>query len=542
MAPSTAKGKDKALGEPKRSTRLTRQTSAALDLENAAMESAAYDDAVDYGYSDAPDPVFVESGVRISVVPASSSAAVGENSSGPATGSTLDVPDDDYLSPDTEDAMAANALAGNETDIENALNTYEADDDPVALAEGVAIDLEAEDVVLRDAGSLGIPTTPGAHTGRRSVRTPAVSDRPPKRIRERTQQSPWNGPVGTDVPANSVFPLNRAQLMAERTSASVGQQANTHIPTSGSLANVLLPHAATGASPMLPSSGASFTLTQEQLLTIIAAAQNGSLANLVNPTPPTSSGVPGTSFGPDTETSSRLHLPTGSLLHEQGTANALPRHTAHTTQNTHGTAFSVTLPGNCGLAPPTGGPRRPFLGRPPTEPAPRPAPLFPGMATATLGTPFAADSTGAGLAIDPAAGASGFTPLVCRLANPSTSALHALSPAQSIVLSADDRITPYKVQRILRSGFKEHVPLHHLTNKLMEEAAFSTPSSSGGIQISGQTISLGSVGLDKTGERNLTPECWIECSMNLVRSLAEHLLAGTDGRCGGPTVFLYDKF
>ncbi|KAG6805735.1 hypothetical protein H0H92_014202 [Tricholoma furcatifolium] len=69
----------------------------------------------------------------------------------------------------------------------------------------------------------------------------------------------------------------------------------------------------------------------------------------------------------------------------------------------------------------------------------------------------------------------------------------------------------------------------------MEEAAFQTPSSSGGIQISGQTIRLESVGLETAGECKLTPESWIECSMNLVHAIAEHLLAGTDGRCGGPT-------
>ncbi|KAG6808419.1 hypothetical protein H0H92_004165 [Tricholoma furcatifolium] len=533
MAPSTAKGKEKVLGEPKRSTRLTRQTSAALDLENTAMDSATYDDAVDYGYSDAPDPVTTDAGIRIAIVPASSSLVADDDASRPTTGSTLDLPDEEYLSPDTEDAMAAIALAGNDTDGEEA---YDMINEPTILADGITTGPEPGDFAIEAGGNPDAPATPAAHTGRRNTRTPAGSERPHKRTRERTQQSPWAATGVSGEHTTSVFPLNRAQVVAERAASSVHatqtaaleslagpntnhanthtrtseslagpntNHANTHTCTSGSLADVLLPHALAGAPAAPLVAGASFTLTQEQLLTIIAAAQNGSLANLVNNPSSSGTGVP------------------GSLIHEQGTSAGHAVPPVHATRGPQGIRRLASVSND---------PRRMFLGRQTAAPAAPPSAAYLDVVTHGLGTPF-----DAGPVAEPTANSSGFTPLVRCLANPSTAALHALPPAQSVILSADDRITPHKVQKILRSGFREHIPLHHLTNKLMEEAAFSTPSSSTGIQISGQTISLGSVGLDKTGERNLTPETWIECSMNLVRSMAEHLLAGTDGRCGGPT-------
>ncbi|KAG6815561.1 hypothetical protein H0H87_000535 [Tephrocybe sp. NHM501043] len=84
-----------------------------------------------------------------------------------------------------------------------------------------------------------------------------------------------------------------------------------------------------------------------------------------------------------------------------------------------------------------------------------------------------------------------------------------------------------KVQCILWAGFNEHVPLHHLTNKKMKEAAYMPIPPAPGLQLVGQHLQLALMGLKAEGECELTTELWIECSANLVCSMQEHLHAGT---------------
>ncbi|KAG6808030.1 hypothetical protein H0H92_005638, partial [Tricholoma furcatifolium] len=463
------KGKDKA---PKKSTRLTRQTSSALKTETTLDDTIGDNDIVDYGYSDLPDPVVGDNGVRISIMLASSSPNNLEESARPATGSTLDIPDVEYLSPDTEEALAANALAGGDT---------EGEDEPVQLDEALA----QEGIVYAPefaSQNIAVPSTLATTTGCRADRTPATGERPVKRTRERSHQSPWH-----PGQSSSIFPIDRAQVVAERASANIQATpglieahthtlgAHTHAPDLH-IQNAGLHNASSEAQPAPAALGTSFTLTQDQLLAIIAAAQAGTLANLANALGNAITAAL-TSHNPHELTSITGSHPAQVPQHDQTAQYAqssAPPAQQHASLAIHGNHTYV-----------------------PSNAAP------------------------------------------CRaLANPSTTALHAMPPAQTVLLSADDRVTPHKVQKILRSGFREHIPLHHITNKLMEEAAFQTPSTSGGIQISGQTIRLESVGLETAGERKLSPETWIKCSMNLVRAIAEHLLAGTDGRCGGPTAWV----
>ncbi|KAG6824190.1 hypothetical protein H0H92_007683 [Tricholoma furcatifolium] len=537
--PDKRKGKEKSTSQPpKAHSRLTRQASAALELENAAANAISDDDAVNYEYSDAPNLGEIGTGIDISVLPASSSHDV-NISSRPVTGTTLDTLDEEYLSPDTEDARAAAVLAGHDADPENdlaqdcatgRLDPEDATLDPALL--GYGLGTSADNRVTADA-SAPFPTTPAVHTGRRSDRTPASGDRPSKRTRERTQQSPWNADRDGGGATSSIFPLDRAQVVAERASMTYTTREvpsnptatqHAHTQTTNSLFDRLRPYAAPQPSDAAPSNAAAFTLTQDQLLAIIAAAQAGTLGHLAQPASVPTQAAAGTRIlFPHTSRSAYTFTgpsrPSASNTHSQSQAHLLA-HGIILSYLTYRMHSLVTISGNRGLAPPAPNVHRPFTM----------APVHP-----TLGTPFApAQAPGVPLPA-PAAAPSGFTPMVRRLANPAPSALHTLPPTQSVILSADDRVTPHKVQKILRLGFREHIPLHHLTNKLMEEAAFSPPPSGGGFQISGQTISIGSVGLDTAGERNLTAESWIECSTNLVRSIAEHLLAGSDGRCGGPT-------
>ncbi|KAG6825332.1 hypothetical protein H0H92_004049 [Tricholoma furcatifolium] len=214
------KGKDKAPAEPKKSTRLTRQTSAVLELDTALGDSAGDDDV---------------------------------------------------------EAIAANALADGDTEGEDEL-----------LQPENALAHEQSAYVTEYAGySHGgaEPSTPAANTGRRADRTPATAERPAKRTRERTQQSPWHPAQPT-----SIFPLDRAQVVAERTANAINatpalaaahtRTADTHIH-GGSALNESS-HMPTGAAATSSTSAASFTLSQEQLLAIIAAAQAGTLSNLAH--------------------------------------------------------------------------------------------------------------------------------------------------------------------------------------------------------------------------------------------------------------------
>ncbi|KAG6857287.1 hypothetical protein H0H87_006479, partial [Tephrocybe sp. NHM501043] len=66
---------------------------------------------------------------------------------------------------------------------------------------------------------------------------------------------------------------------------------------------------------------------------------------------------------------------------------------------------------------------------------------------------------------------SGITPFIWKLIKP-TALCHSAPPSQLVALTADDRVTPAKVQHILYAGFHKHVPLHYLTNKKMEQAAY----------------------------------------------------------------------
>ncbi|KAG6822246.1 hypothetical protein H0H92_014666, partial [Tricholoma furcatifolium] len=214
MAPSNAggadkkKGKDKTPAEPKKSTRMTRQTSSIIEQDTALGDSAGDDDVVDYGYSDMPDLATGGSGVRISVVPASSSRNDIEEPGRPTTGTTLDTADDEYLSPDTEEALAANVLSGGDTEGED--ESHQPND---------ALDPEDLTYAVEYAGQntlSGVPSTPAANSGRRAERTPASVERPAKRTRERSQQSPWH----PAQPA-SIFPIDRAQVVAERASGTI---------------------------------------------------------------------------------------------------------------------------------------------------------------------------------------------------------------------------------------------------------------------------------------------------------------------------------
>ncbi|KAG6808778.1 hypothetical protein H0H92_002932 [Tricholoma furcatifolium] len=479
MAPGTSgsnadkrKGKEKATdAPPKRTTRFTRQTSTALDLADTAEDATADDggDTVDYGYSDA-EPHAIDSGVLISVQPATSSPQDNEELARVASGTTLETTDDQgYLSPDTEDAIAAAALAGNEVDNVAFTSAYNA-------------------LVV------------------------ALSEPLPRAAR---QNAPGNAATN---PLGRLRPRTRDNPSSRLTEARSWQKERLRPHTLGTHTIPPQPQAPIETVPAAdqPAPARTFTFTQEQFIAIITAAQAGQLSNLTDPASLTGTG-------------------TQAVLHDacsqgipQGTTLSL-FHTSHAHAPADASTSRPAALGG-GFRPPTypsagniGSLTNTLLGRLNTACAHVPAKTGP-----TLCTPFPDASA-------PSGGPSGFTPLVRKLANPSSAALHALPPTQSVLLSADDRVTPHKVQKILRSGFKEHIPLHHLTNKLMEEATFSTPPPVGGLQISGQTISIGTVSLESAGERLLTPELWIECSGNLVRSIAEHLLAGTDGVCGGPT-------
>ncbi|KAG6814947.1 hypothetical protein H0H87_006342, partial [Tephrocybe sp. NHM501043] len=84
-----------------------------------------------------------------------------------------------------------------------------------------------------------------------------------------------------------------------------------------------------------------------------------------------------------------------------------------------------------------------------------------------------------------------------------TALRHGAPPSRSVALTADNKATPAKVQRNLRAGFQEHVPLHYLTNKKMEQAAYTPAPPAPGLQISGQQLQLTPVGLEAEGECEL---------------------------------------
>ncbi|KAG6805732.1 hypothetical protein H0H92_014211 [Tricholoma furcatifolium] len=130
MAPSTSnaapdkkKGKGKAdtLTKPDGPKRVTRQSSFVTEPEPPTGEPAVNDgiDAVDYKYSDAYKPEAVVNDVLISVLPASPAATTTLDSAHVHSGDTLDSRDDQgYLSPDTEEAIAAAVLSGGIIDTE----------------------------------------------------------------------------------------------------------------------------------------------------------------------------------------------------------------------------------------------------------------------------------------------------------------------------------------------------------------------------------------------------------------------------------------
>ncbi|KAG6807014.1 hypothetical protein H0H92_009158 [Tricholoma furcatifolium] len=400
----------------------------------------------------------------------------------------LDLPDDEYLSPDTEEAIAASALAGGDTKRE---------EEPLQPDDVLALEDQVFATEFAGQGpGVDVPSTLAANTGRRTNCTPATSDHPAKRTRERTQQSPWH-----PAQPSSVFPLDRAQVMAERTAGMLNPMpapVSTHTRTADT--HILGSNSSNGPSltPTGVQQSTSFMLSHEQLLAIISAAQAGTLANLAH--------------APVNAITAALGTFTVSLSHHELTqilGVAAPSQTPH--HEHHNQQAQASLPpsppqtsldthGNRSYIPSNAPPCRAYLGMHAPEPFQQPSLPFLSIPNPNLGTPFPADPADARPHLGPLAQASGFTPL-----------------------------------KILRSGFQEHIPLHHISNKLMEEATFQSPSSSGRIQISGQTIRLESVRLEMAGERKLTPETWIECSMNLIHAIAEHLLAGNDGRCGGPT-------
>ncbi|KAG6809808.1 hypothetical protein H0H92_014670 [Tricholoma furcatifolium] len=171
------KGKDKAPAEPKKSTCLTQQASAVLDIDTALGNSARGNDAIDYSYSDMPELITSGVGVRISVVPASSLPNDPEDPVRLATGSTLDIPEDEYLSPDTEEALAANTLTEGDTEGEDELLQH----DDALTHEHIAYAME----FAGHGSGFAEPSTPAANTGRRTDRTPATSECPAKWTRER---------------------------------------------------------------------------------------------------------------------------------------------------------------------------------------------------------------------------------------------------------------------------------------------------------------------------------------------------------------------
>ncbi|KAG6856971.1 hypothetical protein H0H87_011641 [Tephrocybe sp. NHM501043] len=128
---------------------------------------------------------------------------------------------------------------------------------------------------------------------------------------------------------------------------------------------------------------------------------------------------------------------------------------------------------------------------------------------------------------------SGITPFICKLVKP-TAHCHGLSHAYSITLMADNHSTPVKVQHILQAGFNKHIPLYHLTNKKMEEAAYTPTPPTMGLQITSQQLQLALVGLEKDGEQKLTSDLLLECLANLICSICKHLHAGADSHPGGP--------
>ncbi|KAG6843554.1 hypothetical protein H0H87_003256 [Tephrocybe sp. NHM501043] len=138
----------------------------------------------------------------------------------------------------------------------------------------------------------------------------------------------------------------------------------------------------------------------------------------------------------------------------------------------------------------------------------------------TLGMPFLDSSRQ-----DPQP--SGITPFICKLAKP-IALHHTTPPSCSVTLTADNKATLAKVQHILHAGFHEHVPLHYLSNKKMEEAAYTPASLAPGLQILGQQLHLTLVGLEAEGKHDLISELWIECSINLVCPQCEHLNTESD--------------
>ncbi|KAG6890152.1 hypothetical protein C0992_002957 [Termitomyces sp. T32_za158] len=114
-----------------------------------------------------------------------------------------------------------------------------------------------------------------------------------------------------------------------------------------------------------------------------------------------------------------------------------------------------------------------------------------------------------------------------------TRTLHGLPPEVGRLLSAADKVFPYKVIRALEAGMLEYIPLNLLTDEACRLAAHKPPPAESAFVIANGKLRLPAASFDTSKEDKLTFDDWCGASDNFVEAMCKHLHAGDEPHSGG---------